>query len=127
MTNGLIGTRTPFWVAFVARIPLACGAFDQPKRDYSRLYGRAVFPVSLLNACRSCENWAVEKYTVVIHEDQDGEFWAEVPTLPVCYSQGETINELKANVREAIAGVREVMKEQGKLPESAIRILDVAV
>jgi predicted RNase H-like HicB family nuclease len=73
------------------------------------------------------ENWGVEKYTVVIHEDQDGGFWAEVPALPGCYSQGETIDELMVNVREAITGVLEVMKELGKQPEPNIQFLDVAV
>jgi predicted RNase H-like HicB family nuclease len=51
----------------------------------------------------------------------------EVPALPGCYSQGETINELKDNIREAIAGVLEVMKEQGQEPDANIEILDVAV
>ena len=50
-----------------------------------------------------------------------------MPALPGCYSQGETIEELMGNVREAVAGVLEVMKEQGKRPEANIRILDVAV
>jgi predicted RNase H-like HicB family nuclease len=69
----------------------------------------------------------MEKYAVVIHEDPEAGFWAEVPALPGCYSQGETIEELMGNVREAVAGVLGVMKEQGKRPESNIRILDVAV
>jgi predicted RNase H-like HicB family nuclease len=69
----------------------------------------------------------MEKYAVVIHEDPEAGFWAEVPALPGCYSQGETIEELMGNVREAVAGVLEVMKEQGKRPEANIRILDVAV
>ena len=67
------------------------------------------------------------KYVVVIHQDQEGGFWAEVPALPGCYSQGETIDELTGNLREAISGVLEVLKEQGGKPESNIRILDVAV
>ena len=67
------------------------------------------------------------KYTVVVHEDGECGFWAEVPALPGCYSQGETIEELMANTREAIAGVLEVMREQGKQPEANIQILDVAV
>jgi len=58
-----------------------------------------------------CENQGVQTYAVVIHEDAEGGFWAEVPALPGCYSQGESIDELKANIREAIAGVLEVMKE----------------
>ena len=69
----------------------------------------------------------METYATVIHEDPEGGFWAEVPALPGCYSQGETIDELMENVREAITGVLEVMKEQGKRPESNIQILDVAV
>jgi hypothetical protein len=37
-------------------------------------------------------------------EPEDG-YWAEVPELPGCYSQGDTISDLLANVREAISGV----------------------
>jgi predicted RNase H-like HicB family nuclease len=69
----------------------------------------------------------VERYAVVIHEDPESGFWAEVPALPGCYSQGETIDELMENIREAISGVLEVMKEQGRRPEANIKILDVAV
>ena len=69
----------------------------------------------------------VTKFTVVIHEDPDGGFWAEVPALPGCYSQGESVDELVENVREAIGGVLEVMREQGTNPERNIRVLDIAV
>jgi len=41
---------------------------------------------------------------VVVHEADEGGFWAEVPVLPGCASQGETMDELVANIREAIAG-----------------------
>lgn len=66
-------------------------------------------------------------YAVVIHEDPDGGYWGEVPALPGCYSQGETIDELKYNIREAIAGVLEVLKQDGRQPDTNIQILDVAV
>ena len=69
----------------------------------------------------------MENYAVVVHEAAEGGFWAEVPALTGCYSQGESIDELMANVREAITGVLEVMKEQGVRPEASIQILDVAV
>ena len=69
----------------------------------------------------------MRNYAVVIHEDPQGGFWAEVPALPGCYSQGETIDELKQNIREAIAGVLEVLKEEGREPDSTVQILDVAV
>lgn len=41
---------------------------------------------------------------ILVHEAEEGGFWAEVPALPGCASQGETMDELIANIREAIAG-----------------------
>jgi len=69
----------------------------------------------------------VATYAVVIHEGPDGGFGGEVPALPGCYSQGETVEKLKHKIREAIAGVLEVLREQGQEPDSTIQILDVAV
>ena len=40
----------------------------------------------------------------IIHEDEAGGYWAEIPALPGCVSQGETMEELVANLREAIEG-----------------------
>jgi predicted RNase H-like HicB family nuclease len=74
-----------------------------------------------------CENLGVQTYAVVIHEDPEGGFWGEVPALPGCYSQGDTIDELKDNIREAIVGVLDVLREQGREPDANIQILDVAV
>jgi predicted RNase H-like HicB family nuclease len=42
------------------------------------------------------------KIRVVIHPAEEGGYWAEVPALPGCYSQGETREEILANIREAI-------------------------
>ena len=66
-------------------------------------------------------------FAVVIHEEPAGGFWAEVPALPGCYSQGETVEELLENIREAMSGVLEVLREQGQEPESNIRVLEIAV
>jgi predicted RNase H-like HicB family nuclease len=38
----------------------------------------------------------------IIHEDESGGYWAEVPSLPGCVSQGETIEEVRENIHEAI-------------------------
>jgi predicted RNase H-like HicB family nuclease len=38
----------------------------------------------------------------IVHKAEEGGFWAEVPSLPGCVTQGETLNELKANLREAV-------------------------
>jgi predicted RNase H-like HicB family nuclease len=47
---------------------------------------------------------------VIVHKDKDGGFWAEVPALPGCATQGETMEELMANVREAVNGWLEVSR-----------------
>jgi predicted RNase H-like HicB family nuclease len=39
---------------------------------------------------------------IVVREAEEGGYWAEVPALPGCASQGETMDELLANMREAI-------------------------
>ncbi|MGA9097370.1 MAG: type II toxin-antitoxin system HicB family antitoxin [Methanotrichaceae archaeon] len=41
-------------------------------------------------------------YTILIHQAEEGGFWSEVPALPGCYSQGETIDETMRNTKEAI-------------------------
>ena len=43
------------------------------------------------------------KYRVLIEQDQDGVFVAEVPSLPGCISQGQTRSEATTNIKEAIA------------------------
>ena len=41
-------------------------------------------------------------YTVLVHPAEEGGFWSEVPEHPGCRSQGETIEEVLSNSREAI-------------------------
>jgi predicted RNase H-like HicB family nuclease len=40
----------------------------------------------------------------IVHEAEEGGFWAEVPAIPGCASQGDTMEELMVNLREAIEG-----------------------
>ncbi|MBM3294440.1 MAG: type II toxin-antitoxin system HicB family antitoxin [Candidatus Aminicenantes bacterium] len=42
------------------------------------------------------------KVKVIIHKAEEGGFWAEVPALPGCATQGETIEELIKNIYEAV-------------------------
>lgn len=42
------------------------------------------------------------QYTVVIEPDEEGGFHAFVPALPGCHSFGETVDEARANITEAI-------------------------
>ncbi len=61
----------------------------------------------------------------IVHDAEEGGFWAEVPALPGCFTQGETFAELEANLREAIEGwLLAAEPEGGRLSE---RILEVAV
>lgn len=53
-------------------------------------------------------------YTVTFEPDPSGGFVAFVPILPGCMSQGETFEETKENVKDAIAGYIAVLKEDGE-------------
>jgi predicted RNase H-like HicB family nuclease len=44
------------------------------------------------------------KIKVVVHKAEEGGFWAEVPTIPGCATQGDTFQELFTNLHEAIEG-----------------------
>jgi len=62
----------------------------------------------------------------VIHKAEEGGFWAEVPALPGCVAQGETEDELRSNLHEAIelwleAGDPQPTESQeGKILELAV-------
>jgi predicted RNase H-like HicB family nuclease len=43
------------------------------------------------------------KYRVLIEQDEDGMYVAEVPSLPGCISQGQTREKALENIKEAIA------------------------
>lgn len=44
------------------------------------------------------------KLKIVVHQAEEGGYWAEVPAIPGCVSQGESFDELLRNVREAVEG-----------------------
>jgi predicted RNase H-like HicB family nuclease len=44
------------------------------------------------------------KVKVIVHEAEEGGYWAEVPALPGCVTEGDTRAELLANLREAVEG-----------------------
>lgn len=65
------------------------------------------------------------KLEVVIEHDETGYYVAEVPALPGCVSQGRTITEVKANIKEAIVGWLAVMNEKAKHRQA--QIVEVSV
>ena len=44
------------------------------------------------------------KLKVIVHEAEEGGYWAEVPSIPGCATQGETFDELLSNIYEAVEG-----------------------
>jgi predicted RNase H-like HicB family nuclease len=54
------------------------------------------------------------EYVVVIHEAEEGGFWAEFPALPGCFTQGETIEEVLRRAPEAVESHVEVLREDGQ-------------
>ncbi|PIR46911.1 MAG: HicB family protein [Candidatus Vogelbacteria bacterium CG10_big_fil_rev_8_21_14_0_10_45_14] len=59
----------------------------------------------------------VLNYTVLVHPADEGGFWAEVPALPGCFTQGETIEEIMMHAREAIeCFVSGLIKDGGSVP-----------
>ena len=66
------------------------------------------------------------KLKVIIHEAEEGGYWAEVPSIPGCATQGETFEELLQNLYEAVEGCLSVDVEPVQVTEGD-RILEIAV
>ena len=56
----------------------------------------------------------VLRYRVLIEQDEDGVYVAEVPALPGCISQGKTRTEVLDNIKEAMAGYLESLQTHGE-------------
>ncbi|NUQ64681.1 MAG: type II toxin-antitoxin system HicB family antitoxin [Pirellulales bacterium] len=54
------------------------------------------------------------RYRVLIEQDEDGIYVAEVPTLPGCISQGRTRSEAVENAKEAILAYLESLQAHGE-------------
>jgi predicted RNase H-like HicB family nuclease len=64
------------------------------------------------------------KLKIILHEAEEGGYWATVPALPGCVSEGETREETLANIREAIECYLDVPEPQ--VPETA-RVEEIEV
>jgi predicted RNase H-like HicB family nuclease len=66
------------------------------------------------------------EYLLVIHPAEEGGFWAEIPALPGCFVDGDTMDQLLADAPEAIAAHLEALKEDGQeIPTEALTIARV--
>ena len=66
------------------------------------------------------------KLKVVLHPAEEGGYWAEVPAIPGCATQGETFEDLLANLYEAIEGCLSVPVETVQMGLDD-RLLEIAV
>lgn len=66
------------------------------------------------------------KVQVVVHEAEEGGYWAEVPSIPGCATHGETFEELLKNLYEAVEGCLSVDIETIKMGKTD-RLMEIAV
>ncbi len=66
------------------------------------------------------------KLKVVVHEAEEGGYWAEVPAVPGCATQGDTFEELLSNLYEAVEGCLSVDVQDVDV-SGAGRVVEIAV
>jgi len=66
------------------------------------------------------------KLKVIVHEAEEGGYWAEVPAIPGCATQGDTFEELLSNLYEAIEGCLSVDISPTQVA-TGDRVLEIAV
>ena len=66
------------------------------------------------------------KLKVVIHEAEEGGYWAEVPSIPGCATQGDSFDELLSNIYEAVEGCLSV-DVQGIVISGKDKVMEIAV
>jgi predicted RNase H-like HicB family nuclease len=66
------------------------------------------------------------KLKVIVHQAEEGGYWAEVPSIPGCATQGETFDELLSNLYEAVEGCLSVDVKDVELTEND-KVMEIAV
>lgn len=66
------------------------------------------------------------KLKVIVHDAEEGGFWAEVPAIPGCATQGETFEELLRNLYDAVEGCLS-LDVQAPTTDPSRRVLEIAV
>ncbi|WAL62014.1 type II toxin-antitoxin system HicB family antitoxin [Thermocoleostomius sinensis] len=66
------------------------------------------------------------KIRAIIHPAEEGGYWAEVPALPGCVTEGDTMEEVVANLKDAIEGWLDVANSRNAI-ESTDQVIEIAV
>lgn len=68
------------------------------------------------------------KLAMIVHEAEEGGFWASFPDLPGCFTQGDTLGEIRENAREAVSGHLAVMRDRGEdVPDNVVVVETVEI
>ena len=78
------------------------------------------------SACRCRVIYIIPKLKVVLHQAEEGGYWAEVPSIPGCATQGDSFEELLTNLYEAIEGCLSVEVSDVSDSETA-KVIEIAV
>jgi predicted RNase H-like HicB family nuclease len=54
------------------------------------------------------------EYTYIVRHAEEGGYWAEVPALPGCFTQGETLDEVAESIKDAIEAHVLALREEGQ-------------
>jgi len=65
------------------------------------------------------------KLRVIVHEAEEGGYWAKVPSIPGCATQGESFEELLGNIYEAVEACLSIDVENVEMSEND-RVLEIA-
>jgi len=66
------------------------------------------------------------KLKVIVHEAEEGGYWAEVPAIPGCATQGDTFDELLKNLYDAVEGCLSVDVKDIQI-SATDKVLDIVV
>jgi predicted RNase H-like HicB family nuclease len=66
------------------------------------------------------------KIKAIIHPAEEGGYWAEVPALPGCITEGDSMEEVMANLKDAIEGWLHVANSRNAI-ESTDQVVEIAV
>ncbi len=63
------------------------------------------------------------KIAMVVHEAEEGGYWASFPELPGCFTQGDTLEALRVHAVEAVTGHLEALRDAGEpIPEPIVAV-----
>ncbi len=80
-----------------------------------------VVSIVLITNSRQCM-----KIKAIIHPAEEGGYWAEVPALPGCITEGDTMEEVMVNLKDAIEGWLDVANSRHAI-ESTDQVIEIAV